>query len=223
VFGSDAIPYTINDLDVTDPNSLQQIKNDSPDIIINTAAFHKTDACEDDPKLTFDVNALGAYNVGMIARGINAINVFISTDYVFNGKSTRPYLEDDAVNPINVYGVTKVAGEMFTRYLTPNHYVLRMASLFGLAGMKDGGGNFIETMIKKAKAGEQIKVINDIIMSPTYTHHVATAFHDMVEKKVPFGTYHVVNSGSSSWFEFTVEIFKLLRTNTSVEPVSTRN
>ena len=220
VFGEEAIPITHKELDVVNMSDLKILKDISPDVIINTAAFHKVDRCEDEPEKTFKVNALGARNVAIVNRDIDAINVYISTDYVFDGKKMKPYIEEDKVSPLNVYGVSKVAGEIFTRTISSKYYILRVASLFGVAGASGKGGNFIETMINKAKAGENIKVIDDMIMSPTYTRHVAEIFKKMLGKELPYGTYHVVNSGYCSWYELTKEIFKILDWEINVTPIS---
>lgn len=181
--------------------------------------MRNTDACEDEPELSFNVNALGARNVGLLAKELGAFNVYIGTDFIFDGTKTEPYLEGDAAYPLGVYGVSKLAGELFTRAISPKHYILRVASLFGLASTLDKRVNFVETMIRLAKDQKNLRVINDIIMSPTYTYHVALAFQKMLEQKLPFGTYHVVNSGSCSWFEFTKEIFKILDWDIPMEPV----
>jgi len=124
-------------------------------VIINTAAFHKTDQCEEEPLKTFSVNAIGAKNVATISKEINAITVYISSDYVFDGSKKEPYTEEDTPNPINTYGISKLAGELYTKQ-NPKHYIIRVASLFGVAGASGKGGNFVETMIKKALNKEVI-------------------------------------------------------------------
>lgn len=220
VFGDDAITFDLEELDITDISSLEILKTDSPDVIVNCAALHNTDACEDEPEVTFKVNALGSRNVGMIASKLGAIHVYISTDFVFDGTKTEPYLESDHAYPLSVYGVSKLAGELFTKAITPKHYILRTASLFGLASSKEKRKNFVETMIRLSDKHKKLRVINDIIMSPTYTYHMSHAFRKMLELQLPFGTYHVVNSGSCSWFEFTQEIFRILGRDIPIEPVT---
>ena len=220
IFGNDAISFDLPGLDITDLSSLQNIKTHEPDVIINSAALRNTDTCEDEPELTFNVNALGARNVGMLAKELGAINVYISTDFVFDGGKTEAYLETDPAYPLSVYGVSKLAGELFTNAITPKSYVIRVASLFGLASTLEKRVNFVETMIKLSKKHDKLRVINDITMSPTYTAHVAKALSNMLQKQVPFGTYHVVNSGGCSWFDFTQEIFKVLGKDIPIEPVT---
>ena len=216
----EVIGLTHGDIEVTDYNSCLVLKKYSPDVIINTAAFHKTDLCEDEPLKTFSVNALGAKNVALISKEIGATCVFISTDYVFDGSKNEPYTENDVPNPINTYGISKLAGELYTRW-SPKHYVVRVASLFGVAGASGKGGNFVETMIKKAKNNEVIKVVDDMWMSPTYTRDAASAIKKILELELPFGVYHVTNRGFCTWFQFAKEIFEQLGLSPTLEPIKT--
>jgi len=222
VLGTDheVIGLTHSDIEATDYNSCLILKKFDPDVIINTAAFHKTDLCEDEPLKTFSVNALGAKNVAVISKEIDAACVFISTDYVFDGTKNEPYTEDDVPNPINTYGISKLAGELYTRW-NPKHYIIRVASLFGVAGASGKGGNFVETMIKKAKNGEVIRVVDDMWMSPTYTKDAATVIKKILEFGLPFGVYHVTNQGFCTWFEFAKEIFDQLGLRPTLEPIRT--
>jgi dTDP-4-dehydrorhamnose reductase len=146
--------------------------------------------------------------------------VFISTDYVFDGNKKEPYTEDDPTNPINSYGISKLAGELYTKQ-NPKHYIVRVASLFGKAGASGKGGNFVETMITKAKKNETISVVNDMWMSPTYTRDTANMLKKVIEMKLPFGTYHMTNQGRCTWFQFAKEIFKIVNLNPTLMPIKT--
>ena len=214
------IGLTHQDIEVTDYNRCLILRKDRPDLIINTAAFHKTDQCEDEPLKAFAVNAVGAKNVTTISKEIQAITMYISTDYVFDGKRSKPYTETDTPTPINTYGISKLAGELYTEQ-NPRHYIIRIASLFGTAGASGKGGNFVETMITKAKKNEPLSVVNDMWMSPTYTKDAATAIEKIVEKELPFGTYHAANEGHCTWFEFAEEILKLTGLTTAITPTKT--
>ena len=214
------IGLTHKQVEVTDWDSCQIIKEHSPDVIINTAAFIKVDQCEEEPLKTFTVNAIGAKNIATISKEIEATTIFISTDYVFDGSKTEPYTEDDAPNPINTYGISKLAGELFTKQ-NPKHYIIRVASLFGAAGASGKGGNFIETMIAKAKKNEPISVVDDMWMSPTYTKDAASTIKKIIEAKLPFGTYHATNQGYCTWFQFAQEIFKITNLNPTLTPIKT--
>ncbi len=216
----EVIGLTHQDIEVTDYNSCLILKKHHPDVIINTAAFHKTDQCEEEPLKTFSVNAIGTRNVATISKEIGATTIFISTDYVFDGSKNEPYKEDDTPNPINTYGISKLAGELYTKQ-NPKHYIIRLASLFGVAGASGKGGNFVETMITKAKKNETIHVVDDMWMSPTYTKDAATTIKKIIELKLTFGTYHAANRGYCTWFQFAKEIFKITGLDPAIKPIRT--
>jgi dTDP-4-dehydrorhamnose reductase len=222
VFGQEyeTIGLTHKEIEITDYNSCQIIKEHRPDIIINTAAFHKTDQCEEDPVKTFAVNAIGAKNIATVSREVEAATVFISTDYVFDGSKGEPYTEDDVPNPISTYGISKLAGELYAKQNSKN-YIIRVASLFGAAGASGKGGNFIEAMITKAKKNEPISVVDDMWMSPTYTKDAANAIKKIVELKLPYGIYHATNSGYCTWFQFAKEIFRVTGLNPNLTTIKT--
>lgn len=223
VFGEDpsfeVIPLTHADLDVTVPDTLRVLKELKPDVIINTAAYVRVDDAELYPEKAFAVNAIGALNVARIAEEIGAINVYISTDYVFDGTNGEPYTEKDFPNPINVYGLSKYAGEIFTKNYSKKHYIIRVASLYGKAGASGKGGNFVEFMVQKARNREEIKVVDDVFMSPTYTKDVARTLKAFLGLRPEFGVYHMVNEGLCSWYEFTKAIFELLEWDVDVKPI----
>jgi dTDP-4-dehydrorhamnose reductase len=212
-FGEDAIPLTRRDLNVTDLESVKILKELKPDVIINTAAYVRVDDAELEVEKAFHVNAIGALNVAKACNELDAVNVYISTDYVFDGAKGEPYEEEDVPNPINVYGLSKYTGEVFTRNYSKKYYILRVASLYGKAGARGKGGNFVDSMIQRAKNGEEIKVVDDVFMSPTCTKDVSRMlkrFLDLdLEIKPAFGVYHMVNEGYCNWFDFTKEIFNI--------------
>ena len=211
-FGEDAIPLTRRDLDVTDPECLEALNELMPEVVINTAAYVRVDDAEVEVEKAFQVNAIGALNIAKVCNEINAVNVYISTDYVFDGAKGEPYEEDDVPNPINVYGLSKYAGEILTRNYSENYYVIRVASLYGKAGARGKGGNFVDYMIQRAKNEAEIKVVDDMFMSSTYTKDVSRMlkrFLDL-EIKPAFGVYHIVNEGYCNWYDFTREIFNIV-------------
>ena len=218
--GHDVIGLAHKDIEITDHESCLILKEHRPDIIINTAAFHKTDRCEEEPLKTFSVNTIGARNVTMISKEMGATAVFISTDYVFDGSKNKPYTEDDTPAPINTYGISKLAGEYYTRQ-NPKHYIARIASVFGAAGASGKGGNFVETMITKAKKDEPITVVDDMWMSPTYTKDAASILKKIIELQLPYGTYHATNSGYCSWYQFAEGIFQITGLNPVLTPIKT--
>ncbi|WP_297435241.1 dTDP-4-dehydrorhamnose reductase [Thermococcus sp.] len=223
VFGEDpsfeVVPLTHRDLDVTIPETLNVLKELKPGVIINTAAYVRVDDAELYPEKAFTVNAIGALNVARVAGEIDAINVYISTDYVFDGEKAEPYTEDDVPNPINVYGASKLAGEIFTRNYSRKHYIIRVASLYGKAGASGKGGNFIEWVIETAGRGEELRIVDDQFMSPTYTMDVAKTLKEFLKIRPESGTYHMVNEGCCSWYEFTKAIFDILGWDIEVKPI----
>ena len=214
------IGLTHQDIEVSSYSSCLTLKEHHPDIIINTAAFHRTDQCEEEPQKTFLINAVGPKNLAKISKEIEATTIFISTDYVFDGAKNKPYTEDDAPNPINTYGISKLAGELYTKQ-NSNHYVIRVAGLFGAAGASGKGANFVEMMITKARKQEQISVVDDQWMSPTYTKDAAKTMKKIIESRLPFGTYHAANEGFCTWFQFAKQIFNLLNLHPALKPIRT--
>lgn len=216
-FGDQVIPLTHRDLDVADYESVKILKEFSPEVVINTAAYVRVDDAE--VENAFQVNAIGALNVAKVCDEAKAINVYISMDYVFDGTKGAPYEEEDVPNPINVYGLSKYVGEVFTRNYSQSCYVIRLASLYGKAGARGKGGNFVEFMIQRAKNGEELKVVDDMFMSPTYTKDVAVMLKRFLSIKPGFGVYHMANEGYCSWFEFTREIFSIQDWDAHITPI----
>lgn len=216
------VPLTHADIDVADLRSSRKIlEKIQHDIVINCAAYVRVDDAEDYPDKAFAVNALGARNIALICKDMDADLVHISTDYVFDGRKKYPYTEDDIPDPLDVYGTSKLAGEYFVKNIVENHYIIRSSSLFGIAGASGKGGNFVETMIKKARNNEEIKVVDDMIMSPTYTKDAAEMIRKILEKELPFGVYHAANGGQCSWYEFAGAIFNILGMETNLSPTKT--
>ncbi|VVB97046.1 GDP-mannose 4,6-dehydratase [uncultured archaeon] len=216
------VPLTHADIDVTEFKSCEDIlKNIQPEVVINCAAYVRVDDAEVFGDKAFAVNALGARNIALICKDMNSILAYISTDYVFDGRKKQPYTEEDIPNPLNAYGNSKLAGEYFVRNMLEKHYIIRSSSLFGVAGASGKGGNFVETMIKKAHNNEEIKVVDDMIMSLTYTKDASEIIRNILTKKLPFGIYHVANRGQCSWYEFARVIFEMLGMPANLSPTKT--
>jgi dTDP-4-dehydrorhamnose reductase len=204
------VPLTHADIDVTNFELSEKVlKIIRPDVIINCAAYVRVDDAEDNADIAFGVNAIGVRNIAKICADLNSTLMHVSTDYVFDGRKKKPYTEKDVPNPINVYGNSKLAGEFFARNIPERYFIVRSSSLFGAAGSSGKGGNFVETMIKKARKKEEIKVVDDMIMSPTYTMDAARMIRNILMNELPSGVYHVANSGFCSWFDFAKTIFEM--------------
>lgn len=217
------VPLTIQDGDIADLDFVRgQALRHRPDVIINTASFVRVDDCEDQRELAFRVNALGAKNAALTAQEIHAKLVHISTDYVFGCEAvprSRPYLEADEPSPCNIYGASKLEGDNHVCVLCSNHVIVRTSALFGTAGAMGKGGNFVETMLKLAGEKPELRVVNDQVFSPTYTHDLANKIGQIVETGFT-GIIHVTNNGTCSWYEFTVEILKQAGLKTPVVPIT---
>lgn len=207
------------EIECTDPASvLEAIMPLRPGVVVNCAAFVRVDACEDDPQRAFQVNALGALYVARACRKAGARCVYISTDYVFDGAKPDPYAEDDLPNPLNVYGASKLAGDLLVRQACPDALVVRVASLYGGQGARGKGTNFVLTVLDRARRGEPLRVVDDIRMSPTYTVDAARAIVELLRRGVA-GVFHVVNEGSCTWYEFAQKALELAGLEVHVESV----
>ena len=206
----DLIPLTQADIEVTSPDSVQaMLRIHQPELVMNMAAFHKVDVCEDEVEPTFAVNAYGVRTLALACRAHKVVLLHMSTDYVFGSDKTRstPYVETDAPAPINAYGISKLAGELFVQYLTDRYYILRVCGLYGVAGSAGKGGNFVELMLRLAREGKPIKVVDDQRLTPTYTVDVAHQIAALIETG-RYGLYHATSQGDCTWYEFAAEIFR---------------
>lgn len=216
----EVVGLTHEELEVSDPASIERVLGGQVwAAIINTAALHKVENCEAEPERSFEVNALGALYGARIAKTTGAKYVFISTDYVFDGAKGAPYLESDPPKPLNVYGASKVAGEHLCRITLENTLVLRISSVFGKAGASGKGGNFIETILQKARSGGPLRVVADQFMSPSYTLDVAELLLKLLQQDVR-GIVHGANLGVCSWHSFAQEAVRLCGLEVPVEPIS---
>lgn len=207
--------------DITDfPATERVFAEERPDFVINTAAMHNVEACESTPQKAFAVNGIGARNLAIIAKSSNFTLCHISTDYIFDGAKQAPYTEDDNPVPLNVYGNTKLSGEFFVRTTAPKHFVLRVSGLYGhnLCRAK-GGLNFVSLMLKLAKERDEIRVVDDEFVSPTFTEDIARQILQLVDKD-NYGVYHATAQGSCSWYEFAAKIFELTHTKIKLTKAS---
>jgi len=219
----DVIPFTHADIEIADLASVREaMLKHKPAIIINTAAYVRVDDCEDEKEEAFQVNALGARNVAVVAQELGARLVHISTDYVFGGEvepRTTPYTEFDTPIPLSIYGKSKLAGENLVRHFCLRHFIVRASGLFGVAGSSGKGGNFIETMLRLARERDELKVVNDQVFSPTYTRDLAQKIAQLMATEY-YGIFHITSKGACSWYEFTTETLKLAGITTPVVPIT---
>jgi dTDP-4-dehydrorhamnose reductase len=223
VFGEGAVGLSHGELDITDGVGVASaVHSLRPEWVLNTAAFHRVDDCEVNPALAFAVNAVGASNVARAAAAVGAGVVFFSTDYVFGGQRRErddPYEEGDDPSPLNVYGVSKVAGEQLVMQANERHIVVRSAGLYGTSTSRKGW-TFPELMINKARTDGLVRVVTDQVLSPTYTADLAQKTRELVERDAS-GLFHLTNAGECSWFEFARGVFELAGVEVEVEPIET--
>ena len=206
----EVVPLTRADADLTDASGLQTcLKALRPDRIINCAACNLVDRAESEPQVAFDVNTWGVQSLATICRDLDATLVHFSTDYVFGSDSTRrtPWTETDAPGPVSAYGLSKLVGEYWARMICPRHLVIRTCGLYGLWGQGGKGGNFVETMLRLAREGKPLRVVNDQRCCPSFTKDVARASIDLVESG-RYGLYHLTNAGACTWYEFAAQIVR---------------
>lgn len=211
----DYVPVDKVEMDITDEQAVNKVVMAvKPDVIFHCAAFTAVDSAEDEKKeLNELINVVGTKNVAVAAEQVKATLVYISTDYVFDGTNQTGYQVDDEKNPINEYGRAKYQGELEVEKYCSNYYIVRTSWVFG-----EYGPNFVFTMKKLAETRKELQVVNDQFGRPTWTRTLAEFMLHIVEKKSEYGTYHLSNDESCSWFDFAVEILK--DTDTVVLPVS---
>lgn len=212
------IPYV--QLDITDAESVEKtIKEIKPDVVVHCATWTAVDAAEDEENRdkVFAVNVEGTKNIARICKEIDAKMVYTSTDYVFDGQGTEPWKPDcKEYAPLNIYGQSKLDGELAVSEILDKYFIVRIAWVFGT-----NGNNFIKTMLKVGKKFDTLRVVNDQIGTPTYTYDLARLLVDMIETD-KYGYYHATNEGGYiSWYDFACEIFRQAGYSTNVNLVTT--
>ncbi|HLJ55798.1 MAG TPA: dTDP-4-dehydrorhamnose reductase [Chthonomonadaceae bacterium] len=197
IVANDTSPDPWEPLDITDPHAVARcLLEHQPDVVIHSAAYTDVDGCERNPDQAFRVNALGTWNVASVCGGHHITLVYISTDFVFDGSKNEPYTEFDTPNPLSRYGASKLAGEQFVRQLCRQHFIARTAWLFGVHGP-----SFPSKMLELARTRTELSVVVDQVGCPTHTRDLARALMALLRSQL-FGTYHITNAGSCSWYEF---------------------
>ncbi|WP_028544011.1 dTDP-4-dehydrorhamnose reductase [Paenibacillus taiwanensis] len=200
--GHEVFGPTRNELDITDQIQcgfiISKIK---PDVVVHCAAYTAVDKAESDCVTAFQVNANGTRNLAVLAEKCNFKLCYVSTDYVFDGKSSVPYLEYDSTNPVTIYGKSKRAGEIMVQTLSSRYFIVRTSWVYGLYG-----NNFVKTMLKLGTERNEIKVVSDQLGSPTLTIDLARFIAELIPTE-KYGIYHASNQGQCSWFEFAQAIF----------------
>ncbi len=219
--GEDVYSLTHADIEVSSLESVAVcLRSKRPEIVINTAAMHHVENCEQEPGKAYAVNAVGARNLATVTRDLGAVLIHVSTDYVFDGKKDEPYVENDIPLPLNVYGNSKLAGEYFARTLNSKHFVLRTSALYGKHPCRaKGGQNFVDLMLRLARERGRVRVVDSEFVSPTPTVDVARQIA-AITRCDAYGLYHATAEGGCSWYEFAREIFSVAEIEVKLEAAS---
>jgi dTDP-4-dehydrorhamnose reductase len=194
-------------VDLEDPSSLAaMLSRWRPSIVINAAAYTNVDLCELHPDRALAINAIAVERIARLCALAGTPFAHVSTDYVFAGAATTPYDESDEAAPINVYGISKLSGELLMKVHGGGWFIFRTSGLYGTAGASNKGYTFIDRVLGQAQRGEPVRVVDDVTFSPSYTMHVAQGMRAIIESG-RFGLYHVTNAGMCTWFEFAREAF----------------
>lgn len=206
----------IKDLDITDSNAtFEYISNLKPECVIHCAAYTAVDRAEDEEEICTKVNVYGTENIAKACKNIDAKMIYISTDYVFDGKGDKPFEVDGNIEPASVYGKTKYEGELKVKEILDKYYIVRISWVFGI-----NGNNFINTMLRLGEEKESLNVVCDQIGSPTYTFDLAPLLCDMAVSE-KYGVYHATNEGFCSWAEFAAKIMEKANLSCVINPIPT--
>ncbi|OPX83686.1 MAG: dTDP-4-dehydrorhamnose reductase [Pelotomaculum sp. PtaB.Bin104] len=216
--GADVIYPTHAEMDITDYRQVNTaIGKARPDLVINCAAYTNVDKAEEEEDKAFLANGLGPRYLALACRQFATTLVHISTDYIFDGQASHPYQIYDIPHPINVYGASKLFGEATVREIGGNYFIARTSWLFG-----PGGKNFVDTILTLTRQKDELMVVNDQQGSPTYTADLAIALADLIDSKC-YGTYHITNSGVTTWFELAKKVVSATGLKTMVRPCETKD
>jgi dTDP-4-dehydrorhamnose reductase len=201
---------------------IDRLKDIAPSMVVNMAAFHRVDDCENDARLAFEVNAVAVHSLARTCAAFDVPLMHFSTDYVYGGDRTRttPLAESDPPAPTSVYGASKLAGEHVLRSTWRKHFIVRPSGLYGRNQSEMKGGNFVEIMLRLAAAGKPIKVVGDQRLGPTSTYELARRLEELLRTEA-WGLYHLTAGGDCTWFEFAQAIFELADLRPELSPTTT--
>jgi dTDP-4-dehydrorhamnose reductase len=206
--GYETAGWDRDQLDITDSGRVESVVAAwNPEIVFNAAAYNQVDVAESEPHAAFLVNALAVRNLALACRQLDARFVHFSTDYVFDGTAGRPYVETDHTHPLGAYGVSKLAGELYAQAYLSAPLIVRTSGVFGPGGLKTARGNFVELMLRLARGGQPVRVVQDHVASPTYAPLLAARTIDLVEREQS-GLFHIGGGVAISWFHYAQLIFE---------------
>jgi dTDP-4-dehydrorhamnose reductase len=214
--------FTRADVDITDTARVERcIAGADPFLVLNAAAYNQVDVAESEPQAAFQANALAVRNLALACRNVDAKLVHFSTDYVFDGLAGRAYTEEDPTHPLGAYAVSKLAGELYAQAYLDKPLIVRTSGVYGPGGLRTARGNFIELMLRLAKSGQPIRVVEDHVASPTYAPALAERTAGLVEKN-QHGVFHIGGGTPISWFDYARLIFKAAKLQPQLRPTNER-
>ena len=214
--------YERRQIDVCDPAKVEEaLAQFDPAVVFNAAAYNQVDVAEREPQAAYLANALAVRNLAVACRQIDARLVHYSTDYVFDGTLGRPYIETDATHPLGAYAVSKLAGELYAQAYLDRPLVIRTSGVYGPAGRNTNRGNFLEVMLRLAKSGQPIRVVQDLVASPAYAPLLASRSIDLLDRDQA-GVFHVGGGTPVSWFDFAAIIFHAAGLEPELQPTTGR-
>lgn len=210
------------DVDITDSVCVERrVSEADPTLVMNAAAYNQVDVAESEPQAAFQVNALAVRNLALACRQVDARLVHFSTDYVFDGLAGRAYSEEDRPHPLGAYAVSKLGGELYAQAYLDQPLIIRTSGVFGPGGLRTARGNFIELMLRLARSGQPIRVVEDHVASPTYAPALAERTADLVQLG-EHGVFHIGGGVPVSWFEYAGMIFKAANLTPELRPTNER-
>jgi dTDP-4-dehydrorhamnose reductase len=220
--GYQVVGWERSQVDITDgPVVEQAVATEDPSLVLNAAAYNQVDVAESEPLAAYSVNALAVRNIALACRQCGAKLVHFSTDYVFDGQAGRPYTESDPVHPLGAYAVSKLAGELYAQAYLESPLVVRTSGVFGPGGLRTARGNFIELMLRLARGGQPIRVVEDHVASPAYAPALAARTADLVERGLS-GLFHIGGGRAISWYDYAKLIFQQAGLTPELRPTNER-
>ena len=214
--------YARGDLDICSAEETERALGEfAPAAVFNAAAYNQVDVAEREPLAAFEANALGVRNIALACRQNDARLIHFSTDYVFDGKLGRPYVETDATHPLSAYAVSKLAGELYAQAYLERPIIIRTSGVFGPGGLRTARGNFLELMLRLAREGKPLRIVEDHVASPTYAPALASRAIDVLERDLE-GVFHIGGGRAISWFDYAKLIFEKAGLTPSLTPTNER-
>jgi dTDP-4-dehydrorhamnose reductase len=220
--GHEVRGFERTDLDITSQAQVEKCLTDfDPTVVLNAAAYNQVDVAEQEPLAAFQVNALAVRNLALACRHVDARLVHFSTDYVFDGMAGRAYTEHDTPHPLSAYAVSKLAGEHYAQAYLDRALIVRTSGVYGPAGVATARGNFVELMLRLAGSGQPIRVVEDMVASPTYAPALASRTADLVEREAR-GLFHIAAGVPISWYNWAAKIFAAAGVKPALKPTNER-